>query len=305
MEQIYEIVKGKELVVHKKIVAFIEKILSTYDININHDRYKQIIYEQCTFNTDLEIKIKRYYDAYIFLLNNKKTAIMSSFLSIFYYIVKNKELNEDIGMKLASKYFLISDSDPLYKATIFHLEFYKEMKDLEEYERTLLSLMMFNYVLVKFNIPLVHMVRKEVLRYLKYRDMYLENNKKHIYDFFKNLIIKNKYQSKKFYSKLKHLTLYDIEQEILKEKERFNSDFKVKSIMVFGSFVKGDFRLDSDIDFLVIMNENLSYEDKLDKLNKLNEYLFNLFGRYVDIHEIFQTLTDSFLQETNKVKIIF
>ena len=71
MEQIYEIVKNKELVVHKRVVTIIEKVLRAFNLDFNHDRYKQIIYEQCNFNTDLEIKIKRYYDAYMFLLQTK------------------------------------------------------------------------------------------------------------------------------------------------------------------------------------------------------------------------------------------
>ena len=305
MKEIYEIVKDKELVVHKRVVAIIEKVLRAFNLDFNHDRYKDIIYEKCNFNTDLEIKIKHYYDAFMFLVNNKKTAIMASFLSTFYYVITNEELDKDKGTKLASKYFYISDDDPLNKAIIFHLEFYKELSHLEEYERTLMSIMMFNYILVKFDIPLIHMVKKDVLKYIKYRDMYIEENKRYLYEFLKDLMIKNKYQEKSFYKNLKELSLYDIEKTILEEKDRLINEYKVESIMVFGSFYKGDYRMDSDIDLLVIMNEEMLYKDKLDKLKGLNEYLQNKFNRYVDIHEVFKELTDDFLKETNKIKIIY
>ena len=49
MEQIYEIVKNKELVVHKRVVTIIEKVLRAFNLDFNHDRYKQIIYDECEF----------------------------------------------------------------------------------------------------------------------------------------------------------------------------------------------------------------------------------------------------------------
>ena len=305
MKEIYNIVKDKELVVRKRVIAIIEKVLRALDLDFNHDRYKQIVYEQSDYNTDLEIRIKHYYDAFTFLLNNKKTAVMASFLSTFHYVITNEELDKEKGIRLASKYFYISDEDPLNKAIIFHIEFYKELNYLKEYERTLMSIMIFEYILVKNNIPLVHMVKKDVLRYIKYKDMYIEGNKRYLYEFLRDLIIKNKYQEKSFYKNLKELSLYDIEKTILEEKDRLINEYKVESIMVFGSFYKGDYRIDSDIDLLVIMNEEMSYKEKLDKLNRLSEYLQKKFNRYVDLHEVFKELTDDFLKETNKIKIIY
>ena len=305
MEQIYEIVKDKELVVHKRIVAIIEKVLRAYDLDFNHDRFKQIIYDECEFNTNLEYSIKRYYDGFIFLVNNRKTAILASFLKRFYYLTTNKNFEDNAALNLASKYFYLSGHTALEKAIIFHIEFYKSMKDLEEYERTLLSIMILNYILVKNDIPLIHMARKDVIKYIQYRDLYINDDVTELNTFIRGMVEKNKYQDRSFYKKLKKITLYDIEEKILLNKERIQKEFKIDRMIVFGSFFKGDYRTDSDIDILVIFEDNLTYQDKVKNILNLKEYLFKLFNRYIDVHEVFYLLLDSFLMETNKAKIIF
>lgn len=305
MEKIYELVKDKELVVHKRIVSIIEKVLRAFDLDFNHDRYKKIIYDECEFNTPLELKIKRFYDGFIFLVNNKKTAILGSFLKRFYYLTTNIEMNDYISTDLASKFFYLSGSTSLEQAIIFHIDFYNVLSDLEEYERTLISIMILNYILLKNDIPLIHMVRREVIKYMEYRDMYISGEKKYLNEFIQSVISKNKYQDKSFYNKLKPLSLYEIEEILLSNKESIQKKFKVNKLMLFGSFFKGNYRFDSDIDLLIIFKEEISYEEKCLNVEGLKNYLYKIFNRYIDIHEIFYKLTDSFLTETNKVKIIF
>ena len=165
--------------------------------------------------------------------------------------------------------------------------------------------MIFNYSLVKDEIPCVHMVRKDLTRYIKYRDSYILGKTDKLKVFMKEVILNAKFQDKNFSKKLKYLTLYDIKQVLLEEKQRLKEEYSVISVMVFGSFLKGDYRMDSDIDLLVVMEEGIPLKKRREKIEGLSEYLKERFNRYVDIHEVFRYLTDNFINETKKVEIIY
>jgi len=297
--------KNKELVVRKRVAAIIEKTLRVYGFDFSHDRYKEVIYENDSYRSETEEKIKRYYDGFMFLLNNKKTPITALFISRFYYLIKGEELDNEKAMLLASKYFYLNYLDEYLKALEFHLYAYLVLDNLEEYEKTLISIMLFNYSLVKDEIPCVHMVRKDLTRYIKYRDSYILGKTDKLKVFMKEVILNAKFQDKNFSKKLKYLTLYDIKQVLLEEKQRLKEEYSVISVMVFGSFLKGDYRMDSDIDLLVVMEEGIPLKKRREKIEGLSEYLKERFNRYVDIHEVFRYLTDNFINETKKVEIIY
>ncbi len=59
--------------------------------------------------------------------------------------------------------------------------------------------------------------------------------------------------------------------------------FGVRKLYVFGSAVSGNFRDDSDIDFLLTLSENLSIQDYTDNYFSLQYKLRELFDREIDI----------------------
>lgn len=305
MKEIRSKTKNKELVVRKRVVAIIEKTLRVFGFDFSHDRYKEVIYEKDFPKSEVEEKLKRYYDGFMFLLNNRKTQVSSEFISRFYYLIKCEVLDKEKSMFIASKYFYLNYLDEYLKALEFHLYVYQVLDNLEEYERTLISIMIFNYCLVRYEIPCIHMVRKDIARYIKYRDLYLIGKIDKLKVFMKKVILNAKFQDKDYTKKLKYITPYDIKKIILEEKERLKEEYGAISIMIFGSFLKGDYRIDSDIDLLVLMEEGIPLKKRREKIEGLSLYLEERFNRYVDIHEVFRYLTDNFIKETNEIKIIY
>lgn len=51
--------QNKELIVRKKVAAFIEKTFRFYGYDFGHDDYKQIIYAEAGCKTTLESTIKK------------------------------------------------------------------------------------------------------------------------------------------------------------------------------------------------------------------------------------------------------
>lgn len=67
---------------------------------------------------------------------------------------------------------------------------------------------------------------------------------------------------------------------MLQNKQQELEQYGVQRIGLFGSFVRGDNKLDSDIDFLVDFQKE---KKTLHNLIYLGDYLENLFGRKVDL----------------------
>ena len=71
----------------------------------------------------------------------------------------------------------------------------------------------------------------------------------------------------------------DIREVIHKNRKNFFRRFKIKELAVFGSFVRGEQKRDSDVDVLVEFSEPVDFFTFLD----LEEYLSKLLRRKVDL----------------------
>ncbi len=300
MDELEKIIKNCELIVSKKLGKLIEKILRYYDMDISHERFKAIIYCQDEFQTSLEEKVKNYYDAYLYLLMNCKSPLTEVLIQKFYYIIFGKELKESIASKISSQYIFLSNESRITKAIDFHLYVYSLFNEEKEYERWLISLMFFNYVLVKENIPCIHLNKKDLDNYVKYR-----NNVKRLKEILYDVVVYSKFQKKSYTKGLKELSTEDIEQLLIQNQYEIQEKYKIDHIFIYGSFSKNTARIDSDIDLLVIFKEDMNYTEKTHCREELTKYLTNEFCRYVDIQEIFECIQREVVLEATKIKKIF
>ena len=74
-------------------------------------------------------------------------------------------------------------------------------------------------------------------------------------------------------------SLDEIKEIIEKHKDELKKKYSVKEIGIFGSFVRGEAKEDSDVDILVEFEKPIG----LFKFLELEEYLSNLIGREVDL----------------------
>lgn len=76
------------------------------------------------------------------------------------------------------------------------------------------------------------------------------------------------------------MDLQDVKNCLLQEQKNLTK-YNIKSIGIFGSFVRGEQRYDSDINILVEFNNN----DDMDLFTfiELKDYLSSLLGRKVDL----------------------
>ena len=77
------------------------------------------------------------------------------------------------------------------------------------------------------------------------------------------------------------INLKSIYQEIRLIKEELRKEYGVREIGVYGSYVRGEYRIDSDIDILVEFEEDAKMD--LIKFVELEDYLSELLGVKVDL----------------------
>lgn len=70
-----------------------------------------------------------------------------------------------------------------------------------------------------------------------------------------------------------------IKQILIKEKPYLKKKYGISSVGLFGSYVRGEQRKDSDIDILVDFNKSLSLFDLMD----VEFYLEDILGKDVDL----------------------
>lgn len=78
----------------------------------------------------------------------------------------------------------------------------------------------------------------------------------------------------------------------------FSKD-EIRSIFLFGSYSRGEATANSDVDFLIVPGENLSYF----RLGELNESLKEKLGKNVDT-TLITTLPKTFLPQIKKERIL-
>ncbi|MHC1610524.1 MAG: nucleotidyltransferase family protein [Candidatus Methanospirareceae archaeon] len=71
----------------------------------------------------------------------------------------------------------------------------------------------------------------------------------------------------------------EIKKVISNHKRELKEKYKVKEIGIFGSFVRGEAKEESDVDILVEFEEPIGFF----KFLELEEYLSNLIGKKVDL----------------------
>lgn len=288
----------KELIVRKVTTSFIEKIFKYYGCDINHDDVKSVLYNERGVKNNLEEQIKSYFDAYMYLLNNSKNTLTNSVLKTFFYILKKEIIDESLIQEMVKSLYYLNEYAPIEKAVEFHLKVRELLKNDSKLNELIIPLMMLNYVLVKNNIP---SIKLSIMKLKEYESI---SSKEEVFKFFLELIKNYNFISKKYINNLKPITLKEIMNEILMDKEMLVNKYSVKTLLIHGSFAKGCERIDSDIDVVVKLNMDLLYEQRANVIKELKEYYTNKFNRFVDIQEANMYLDDTFLKEDNDIKII-
>ena len=294
-----------ELVVRKRLAGFVEKLFRYCYDDVRHDLFKSIVYSEAECCTPLEDKFKNYYDAYYFLLSCRANPLTRDVLKRFLYLVNGKEADESLVIRLTTYFFKLSGLPPVHKAVEFHTYVYKELTAEGQPDCLIVSLMFFNYVLVKNGIPALEIYQQYLTRYEQCRDKYLAGDKESLIEFALKLVTENKTQPKSYYANLTPLTAAEVCNRFKQDEQFLRDNYGVTSLMLFGSFAKGAQRIDSDIDMLIQLSFDIAYDKRAELIDELKTYYKAVFNRFIDMVEINEYIENVVLKKMHKNIKIF
>ena len=255
----------------KSIYRFIEFVSKLSGGGLPHERYKLIVFDEYKALSKEEIEVKRFSDAYLYLLNNINQSFCKEIIEISYYLLTNKHLDEKVINQILETYYLDYNETPHYLASLLHLK----VLELIEYKNIEFAFMMSNLVMLKKGryqlVPITH-VFDRYNAFLKDRTI----DKLVLIFAAAEAVIKNEQQTVK-----EQQEIIDI---IIKNKDLLKKQYRIK-------------KLSNKISKLLEKNESntIVLSEYLSKTKLLKNYLYTeniniLDGRYLFKCLIYKTI---------------
>ena len=137
-----------EILVRKQNVKFIYNLFKKRNIPIEHEHFKQIVYDEIMCKSTLDKYMKNVYSAYTYLLLNMKTMFDSTLISKYYYIMFKKEIDDELALKVVTAFYQPYNNDNIERSISFLHQLLYLFRELKEEEKYIISLSLFNYSLI-------------------------------------------------------------------------------------------------------------------------------------------------------------
>lgn len=137
-----------EILVRKQNVKFIYNLFKKLNIPIEHEHFKQIVYDEIMCKSTLDKYMKNVYSAYTYLLLNTKTMFDSTLISKYYYIMFKKEIDDELALKVVTAFYKPYNNDNIERSISFLHQLLYLFKEMKEEEKYIISLSLFNYSLI-------------------------------------------------------------------------------------------------------------------------------------------------------------
>lgn len=253
---------------NKYIIKIMFYILLLLDYVIPNERIECIVNDEIKCLTNQELHIKRLFNALNYVFNNIKQIFNEEMLNIVYYLLTQSLLEKKIVEKIVMTYYENIDNSAYYLTTLIHTLIIDNTSNVE-----------FAFIVSEF----IMLKKKKTL--LVPRDFVHNDYKNAIlskdFSLFVKLMLEMEYICENK-NPCKY-TKKEIIEKIKLHKKYLVDTFHIRKLYLFGSFAKGTNNENSDIDFLVILDESLINIERLNQIELIKEYLSELFECSVDV----------------------
>ena len=238
-----------------RFIEFISKLLGK---KLPHERFKLISTDNYKAESKNELEIKKIADSYAYLLNNINQSLTTNIIKNSYYILTEKLLEDEIVQNILKVFYQNYDEGPHFLAALIHFAVLENIKE--------------NKIEFAFMLSNLIMYKKKRKPFIPFEVMYDS--------YFKAIREKDI-----------NLKAEDILKTIKEIKEILKAKYKVKKLYLYGSFAKEMTNINSDLDFLIIYEDNIFNFERLRLNEKLREYLANKLQIHIDLIDFTHALT--------------
>ena len=269
---------------------YISKIYNRYTQKIN---FKNVVLDIKSPTTHEEIHYKEIRDSYTYLINNVNSYIDSNLFIKAYFLLTNRRLSKHKAERLVILYYQYKDCD-LVELLLFLLQ---EIKIIIVYKKLEFSLLIINYFFKKiFNseIELNNSFLKKIRNLLKKKEDTI-----YLLLALKRSLINNENIKTNNISKRMILDFFEDNKKIIKEK------FLIKRLFLFGSFADGSQNFESDLDLLVIFEENVKSKDNGLLSKKFSTFVEDKLNISTDVVQFSYAISSMDYLSINKIITIY
>lgn len=237
---------------------------------IPKERIDKIANDEIKCITNEEIMIKRLVNAINYIFCNINQKFCEEIINQSYFLLTNNLLDKDIANRIVSMYYENIDNSVYYLTSLIHLFIINNITN-----RTIeYAFIISEWIMVKKNKTLI--IPRDFTHY-DYEKAISSNNFSLLIRviFEMEYIINNRCPCK--------YTRNEIIQKIKEIKNDLIIKFNIRKLYLFGSFAKGTNDKNSDIDFLVIIDDTLINTEKLKQVDFIKEFLSKLLECSVDV----------------------
>lgn len=269
-----------------RFVEFTSRLLG---VDLPHERFKLIILDNFKAESKTERLVKRFSDAYLYLINNTNQSLTTSIIKKAYYLLTDIMLEDEKCKKIIEKFYKHYDETSHYLAALIH---FVVLDNVEE-RKVEFAFMMSNLIMLK----------KKRNPFIPYEFMFDA--------YFK--AIENKNINKLMYiyaeieasSKPKYNTVELCQDNIIEEikncKAILKGKYHVKKLYLYGSYAKQKTSLSSDLDLLVIFDQELLNFERCKNSDQLIQYLREKLQITIDLLDFTHAMDNLDIQEMENI----
>lgn len=272
----------------KWFYRFIEFTSKMFKLDLPHERIKMICLDQYKAESKMELNLKSFSDAFLYLNNNVNQLFSKAIISKSYYLLANEILEDEIINEILETYYKFYDTEDFYLISLVHFKIL-ELFTVRKFE---FAFMITNYIMLKRNkkllIPYPYM-------YQSYFSAIKNKQIQKLMLIFKDIEVSNDSVLNTYLSKK------DLLNEIIKHKDVLINRFNISKMYLYGSFSKEKTLKTSDLDLLVIFDEKIVNFEKKEKKQKLAEYLNQKLNIKIDLIEFTSAIENLDLNEMENI----
>lgn len=272
----------------KSYYRFVEFVSKLNGNGLNHERFKLIALDLIEAQTKDEKSAKRVSDAYLYILTNIKQSFSSSIIANTYYLLTETLLAEPIIDKILNNYYIHSNEDTYLRVMYMQKEILKHNVD----NKVILSFLISNFIMLKSG-------RNCLIPYPYSHQQYKANININDNQTWLELI-SGMEEKPSLHSDIQ-ITKEEIINRIQPSLSFMKEKYHISYLGLYGGIVKGITTVSSDIDFLVLFEENLLGFQRGQNINNLKEFIKDVIKYEVDIIDFTHALKKLDISEMNNL----
>ena len=256
----------------KHYYRFIEYVAMLNGISLPHERFKLIALDNYKAESENELLIKRFSEAYLFLINNKNQILTKEIIIKAYYLLTNKIIEDNIAKSILSTYYENYDEASHYLAGLIHLVVLDKVAERKiEFAFMISNLIMLKkgrYVLIPYEFN-----QDEYNEIIQNRDI------AKLTIFFGGI---ERYVSKTLLEP-KEIEFDELIDKLKECKAVLRNKYHVRKLFLYGSYAKRKVSSVSDLDLLVIFSNDLLNFQRIQTVELMEKYLLRELEIKVDL----------------------